>query len=104
MSKRVNSKETKSSNKLCTVLYAVFYYFFPKKYYWYQVRYIYLVKGVKIFDWVKRVGFSKNNTVLNNRLVRKNASNLYLLNGSRKFLNNGTLEFEFICYLGRFPK
>ena len=89
----------KEKNVLYTLLYAVF----SKKYHWYEVRYVYTIKGIKQFDWVTQVGFVDKEITLNRRRVKKQTQPLHLRKGVKNLLRNGKLDVEFMCYLGRFP-
>jgi hypothetical protein len=79
--------------------------FWTKKYYWYEVRYIYSTKdGVKILDWVTQIGVCKKQETLNRRGLKKTVRNLHGNKTVRKYLCNGLFSVEVLCYLGRFEK
>ena len=76
---------------------------FPKKYYWFQVRFIYSVDSRKLFDFVTEVGLESKETILQKRRIKKLTKPVHLREGIPKYmLKNGTFAVEVISYLGRF--
>ena len=95
--------ENRESNVLYTLLYAVF----SKKYYWYEVKFVYRDKpnGNRILDWKTQLGFKHQDTCLNKREVKTTISPLHKSDDAiKRYLCNGHLDCELICYLGRFNK
>lgn len=76
----------------------------PKKYHWYQVRYIYNKNGVRKFDFVNEIGLSEQKTTLNKREVKKICMPLHKIKKVKNMLDNGNFDVEILCYLGRFSK
>ena len=93
-------KKRDRQNILYTLLYAVF----PKKYYWYQVKYVYRdkVNGKILFDFQGQVGLVKQNTINNQRRINKINIPLHKMDSVNHLLCNGILSVETICYLGKF--
>lgn len=73
-----------------------------RKYHWYEVRYIYNVKGNKVFDFVNEIGLSEKKTILNQRQVKKATKPLHKVKQVKNLLNNGQFNVEVMCYLGYF--
>jgi hypothetical protein len=76
----------------------------PKKYHWYQVRYIYNKNGLRKFDFVDEIGLSEQKTTLNKRKLKKICTPLHKLHKVKKMLDNGNFDVEILCYLGWFSK
>ena len=75
-----------------------------KKFYWFEVRYIYTKNGYKVFDYVCQIGLDKLEDSINRRLLRKFPEPLHKNNKVKKMLDNGVLDIEILCYLGKFSK
>jgi hypothetical protein len=75
-------------------------------YHWYEVRYRYNNNGNNIFDWTTQIGLQNKKVILNARELKKIQTplhkNKYL--NAKRFLCNGQLTVEIVCYLGRFSK
>lgn len=81
----------------------LWYIIFPKKYYWYRVRYEYKKKNDILFSWNTSVGVSKQDSINNSREIKLippplHKSELVGLSS----LCNGDLYVEPVCYLGYF--
>lgn len=76
----------------------------PKKYHWYQVRCIYKINENKMFDFTFDAGLSEQKTILNKREIKKLCKPLHEFNKVKELINNGTLDLEVVCYLGKFSK
>jgi hypothetical protein len=78
----------------------------PKKYHWYEVRYIYSTKdGVKVFDYVTQIGLTDKSTILKRRTLKKIGKPIHMQSKKlRKYLCNGGFAVEVLCYLGKFNK
>lgn len=94
--------KNRNENVLYTLLYAVF----SKKYYWYEVKFVYRDKrNSKImFDWKTQCGLKYQDTSLNKREIKKIVSPLHKDENIKRLLCNGKLDCEIICFLGRFNK
>ena len=85
------------------VLKRLFYKLFPKRYYWYQVKYIYKKKDATIIlAWQQQIGLIKHKTILNPRQVKKIPKPLHKDELVKHLLCNGIFQVESIAYLGRF--
>lgn len=75
-------------------------------YYWYEVRYKYNNNGHNIFDWVTQIGVQDRKVLLNARKLKKIQTPLHKDKSKKvkRFLCNGQMSVEIICYLGRFSK
>jgi hypothetical protein len=92
--------KNRDTNTLYTLLYAVF----SKKYYWYEIKFVYRDKpnGRIILDFKDQCGLKYQDTSLNKRQIKKILSPLHKRNGIKLYLCNGHFDCEVICYLGRF--
>ena len=75
-----------------------------KKLYWFEARFIYTKNGYRVFDYVCQIGLHKLEDSLNRRLLRKITQPLHKNNKVKKMLDNGVLDIEILCYLGKFSK
>lgn len=78
-------------------------FFSKKKYHWYEIKFIYKDKSNNqlVLSWFSQIGFSKRNTVLNSREVKKVLTPLHKDKSMPKSrLKNGFLFCEVKCYLG----
>lgn len=75
---------------------------FQKKYHWYEVRYVYRIKNVQIFDWKTQIGLSEQNNILNKRKLKKLVPPLHKMEKLLPYLSNGNLDIEITCYIGKF--
>jgi len=93
-------------NRDTNTLYTLLYSFFSKKYYWYEVKFVYRDKpnGNRIFDLKAQLGFKHQDTCLNKREVKTTISPLHKRNEVKKYLCNGHFDCEVITFLGRFNK
>lgn len=86
----------------------IFKNLFTKKYYWYEVRFIYKDKkgNKEILNFVMEVGLTNQKDILNYRLVKKSMRPLHTgrLKDYKRYLVNGVLNIEVMCYLGRFSQ
>lgn len=82
--------------------YLIKYKILKQKYYWYEVKYLYRLKGRNIFDWTGRVGLVEKKTVLSMRELKKSQPPLHFKKEVKNLLKNGVFEVEVKCYLGRF--
>jgi hypothetical protein len=78
---------------------------------WYQVRLLYRRKGDMnpTFDFQTQIGLTNQKDILNARILKKTLPPLHKSNNpwvkaTKKFLNNGILYTELICYLGYFSE
>ena len=74
--------------------------------YWYSIRFIYKKNGVNVFDWQSDYGFLRKSDVLNSRYCKKAILPLHKQPKAipKRFLNNGVLCTEVVCYLGWFKQ
>lgn len=80
---------------------------FKRKYHWYTVKFNYRTKeGFHKFDFTSEIGVVNKSNILNHRSTKKTISPMHLLNKGvqKKYLSNGTLTSEAICYLGYFAQ
>jgi len=68
---------------------------FKKKYYWYQVNFKYTNNNAVVFYWNEQVGLTKQNSVINSRLIKKIVKPLHLKSGVQQRL---------LCFIGKFSK
>jgi len=94
--------KNRDRNTLYTLLYAVF----SKKYYWYEIKFVYRDRpnGKILLDWKTQCGVTHQDTILNKRRIKKIVSPLHKDKDIKRFLCNGHLDSELICFLGRFNK
>ena len=79
--------------------------FFKKKYYYYQVKYVYKDKlGRELFHWYGNIGFKKRNKILNNRIIKQIQTPLHFNKKIKYLLCNGSFQVEVQCYLGKFSQ
>ncbi|MGK0446566.1 MAG: hypothetical protein ACJA2M_000335 [Polaribacter sp.] len=95
-------------NREANMMYALLYKVLSKKYYWYEVKFVYRNKNNNkiLFDWKTKCGLKYQDTSLSNRRVKKIVSSLHKDENPaiKKLLCNGTLDCEIVCFLGRFNK
>lgn len=72
-----------------------------KKYHWFEVRFVYTKNGTKILDWVEQIGIAELKFTLNRRRL-KEGGHMTLYKNAKKYLCNGKLDIEIMCYLGKF--
>jgi hypothetical protein len=78
-----------------------------QKYHWYTVKFYYRDNnGYLKFDFSQEIGVLNKREILNHRSTKKAMAPMHLLNnGSQKrFICNGKLSAEAVCYLGYFAK
>jgi hypothetical protein len=78
---------------------------FQKKRHWYRVRFEYKIKRTKIFDVTLSVGVIKQKDIDNHREIKKSMFpgilKVFISEGNKKLLNNGSVYVEPTVYLGR---
>jgi hypothetical protein len=94
-------------NRDKNVLYALLFVVFCRKYHWYEIKFIYRDKHTNnvLFHWYSQCGFTYQDAILNKREVKLTISPLHKrLDIHKRLLNNGYLDTEVNCYLGRFNR
>ena len=87
-------------------IYLFLFSIFAKKYHWYEVKFVYKNKmNIEVFNFTRQLGFKHQDTVLKNREVKTTILPLDKLKFiENKYLVNGDLFVEIICYLGKINK
>lgn len=86
------------------VLFDLLFRLMSKKYYWYEVKFVYKNKsGTEVLHWYHQIGLKHQDTILDYRQIKKIVKPLHMYNAISKYsLCNGNFTLEEISYLGRF--
>lgn len=72
--------------------------------FWYSVRFVYKNdNNERIFDFVWEVGVVSKDKILDRKAIKKSIHSI-LMKAPKKYLVNGKLSMEIICYIGWFKK
>ena len=74
------------------------------KRHWYSVKLTYRKRGREIFSTTREVGLLCQAEILDHRVMKKALCGFLRDDMVRRFLCNGDLNFEVVCYLGHFKK
>lgn len=91
-------------NRDGNILYTLLHIILSKKYYWYEVKFVYRDKtnGRIVLDFKELIGLEHQDTSLDKRKVKKILNPLHKREAIKRHLCNGTFDCEMICYLGYF--
>lgn len=73
-------------------------------YYWFEVKFVYTKDNTQIMYWTNQLGVKKLKSMANKRALAKAMQPLHKNEKIKKYLCNGELNIEVICYLGRYSK
>ena len=74
------------------------------QYYWFQVKYTYRksIGSTPIFDWSQAIGVRELKTMYDLRALKKIPHPLHTDSSLRRYLCNGVMGVEIICYIGKY--
>ena len=83
-------------------LETLYYFLFPIKLHWYQIRVIYSKNNIMILSNLYKIGRKKQEEILDERKIKQSLGDMHKNPILKPHLCNGLLAIEVISYLGYF--